>query len=88
MKKRLGDRITLKKIRQEDLVPLPSPFVGDELGVDEVDPKDIRNQDDCVLFLAHLPFSFAFVSGGRKRDVCAEAVLYGDGAEGVSGVDI
>lgn len=61
---------------------MSSPFVGDELGVDEVDPKDIRDQDDCVLFLTHLPFSPAFVSRGRERDVGAEAVLDGDGAEG------
>lgn len=67
---------------------MAGPFIGDELGIDEVDPEDIRDQDDCVVFLAHLPFSFPFMGRAREGDIGAEAMLDGDRAEGISGVDV
>jgi hypothetical protein len=45
----MRDRVIVEQIGQEDLVSLPCPFVRYELGVDEINSKDITEEDDGIL---------------------------------------
>lgn len=45
--------VPLKDIRQEDLPPCTGPFIRKELGVDEVDAKDVGQEDDHLKTISY-----------------------------------
>jgi hypothetical protein len=72
--------IVIEEIRQQNFISLSSPFIRDELGVDEIDTEDITEENDGILFPGR-----CFLGVG---DVCSESVDGFKVSSGDSFVDV
>jgi hypothetical protein len=58
--------IVIEEIGKQDFISLTSPFIRYQFGIDQIDTKDITEENDCILFSRT-----GFLGVG---DVCSERV--------------